>query len=109
MSYLTDKSYGVLDTPFHYKAIADIGQLVGNTLGLVTTVSGIILVIYFAYGGFRYVTAAGNDKSTAEAQKIMTNAAIGMIIVVLAYLIAYLIGRFLGVNVLSPTIYGPGY
>lgn len=102
------KDFGVVNTPFEsYNSPLGIALLVSRLIGLITIASGIILVIMLAYGGFRFVTAGGNDKATAQAQGIMTNAVVGMVIVVASYMIAFLVGKFLGFNILTPTIYGP--
>jgi hypothetical protein len=58
---------------------------------------GIILVILILYGGFIWMTAAGDPGKVDKAKKILTNAVIGVIIVLASYGIAnFIISRFLG-------------
>ncbi len=59
------------------------GQIVGVFLGFL----GIIFIILTIYGGFRYMTARGNDEQAKEALKIIRYAIVGLVIVVGSYAI----------------------
>lgn len=48
---------------------------------------GLIAVIMILYGGFVWLTAAGNEDKVASAKKVISAAIIGLIIVLLAYAI----------------------
>lgn len=61
-----------------------IGNIIGAVLGLV----GVILFGYMVYGGFRWMTAAGEAKAVTDAQAIIKNALIGIVIIALAYAIS---------------------
>ncbi|MBI2644640.1 hypothetical protein HYW94_00475 [Candidatus Uhrbacteria bacterium] len=63
---------------------AFIGVLVQAVLGLV----GVIFLILIIYGGFKWMSAAGQGKQLEEAQKMITHSIVGLIIVVLAYAIS---------------------
>ncbi|MDD5438535.1 MAG: hypothetical protein PHC70_05360 [Patescibacteria group bacterium] len=66
-----------------------IGQLIGAVMGLV----GVLLFGYMVYGGFKWMTAAGDQKNVTEAISIIRNAIIGIVIIVAAYAISnYVIG-----------------
>ncbi|MGE5392775.1 MAG: Mbov_0395 family pilin-like conjugal transfer protein [Candidatus Saccharibacteria bacterium] len=54
-------------------------------------VVGIISVAFIIYGGFRYVTAGGNDDSSESAKKIITNAVIGLVVVILSAVVVNVI------------------
>ncbi|HNU89892.1 MAG TPA: hypothetical protein PKJ11_00930 [bacterium] len=61
---------------------------------IIYTVYGLIGVIFFVliiYGGILWMTAGGNDTQVKKAQNIIQRAAIGLLIVVLAYAITYFI------------------
>ncbi|MFA6161571.1 MAG: hypothetical protein WCT54_02400 [Patescibacteria group bacterium] len=62
---------------------AVVGKLIGAVMGLV----GVILFAYMVYGGFRWMTAGGDAKAITEAQSIIRNAIIGIVIITLAYAI----------------------
>lgn len=61
-----------------------IGQLIGAVMGLV----GVILFGYMVYGGFKWMTAGGDQKAVTDAQTIIRNAIIGIVIIVAAYAIS---------------------
>ena len=60
-----------------------VARIIAAALGLL----GIISVIIVLYAGFKWMTAGGNEESVKEAQKILTAAVIGMIIIFSAYAI----------------------
>jgi hypothetical protein len=60
-----------------------IGDAVGLLLGLV----GIVAVIYLIYGGFMYVTAAGDADKATKGRTVIINALIGLAIIAVSYLI----------------------
>jgi hypothetical protein len=61
-----------------------IGQLIGAVMGLV----GVLLFGYMVYGGFKWMTASGDTKAVQEAQAIIRNAIIGLVIIVAAWAIS---------------------
>jgi type IV secretion system pilin len=60
-------------------------------------ITGIIAVAFIIYGGFRYITSAGNDEAAEGAKKTIINAIIGLIVVILSYVIISVV-----VNALLP-------
>jgi len=58
-------------------------------LGLV----GMIFFILFIYGGFQWMTAAGNEEKIRKAKKLIVNAVIGLAIIIMAYAITYFISQ----------------
>lgn len=84
------------------------GYNVGDTTGdtLLTMVGGIIKVgigltgIIFLgltiYAGFKWMTASGDTKAVDESKRVLTQAVIGLIIIVLAYAITSFVFSYLG-------------
>ncbi len=62
---------------------------------------GVIFLILMIYGGFLWMIARGNEEKVDEAKKILTEATIGLIIVVAAYAISVLVIEQLGENTLK--------
>jgi amino acid transporter len=60
-----------------------IGQLINVALGFL----GIIAVIIILYGGFKWMTAAGNDEKVAESKRLIIAGIIGLAIILSAYAI----------------------
>lgn len=68
--------------------------LVGNFINIAFDLLGIVLLAYLLWGGYTWLTAAGETKKTQEAKDIIKNAIIGIIIIVTANVIAgYVIGQ----------------
>ncbi len=66
-------------------------QIINLFLGIV----GLIAVAYLIYGGFRYMTSAGNEETTEQAKKIIVNSIIGLVVIILSYIIVVTISNAL--------------
>ncbi len=64
---------------------AKLDNTVINFISWVLGFFGLISVIMIIYGGFRYLTAAGNEENVDKAKDIIRQAVIGMVIVMLSY------------------------
>jgi hypothetical protein len=58
-------------------------KIINLGLGVV----GIIAVGFIILGGFRYITSAGNEEAAESGKKMITNAIIGLVIIILSYTI----------------------
>jgi hypothetical protein len=50
-------------------------------------------------GGFKYLTSGGNPENAASAQKTITYAILGIVLIALSYLILLIIQTITGANV----------
>ncbi len=66
----------------------DAREVVVNIINLALTFLGLIAVILILWGGFKWMTAGGNDESVEAAKKIIIAAVIGLAIILSAYAIA---------------------
>ena len=58
---------------------------------------GAVSVIMIIYGGFKYVTSAGESSAVASAKNTILYAVVGLVIAILAYTIAsFVVGTFNG-------------
>lgn len=73
-----------------------LGALLNNVINAIAMGAGLLLFVYLIFGGFKYMIAGGDEKAVNEAKKILTNATIGLIIVVCAYFIVAIVGTILG-------------
>ncbi len=62
--------------------------IVGNIIRTGLGVIGIVLVCFIVYGGFVWMTAAGRPDQVDKAKKILINAVIGLIIILMSWSIA---------------------
>jgi len=89
----TAKSAGFGEKAPEVTAVA--GKIVGVVIGL----SGFLLAIYLVYGGFLWMTSGGEEEKIKKAKGMITNAIIGLVIVILAYAISnFVIERLGGVT-----------
>ncbi len=59
--------------------------IVGNIIRTSLTVLGILLVCIILYGGFLWMTADGNPEKIEKAKKVLINAIIGLVIILLSW------------------------
>lgn len=78
-----------------------IANIISKGLGLLTIIAGIWFLFQTIISGYNYMSAAGDKARIENAGRKLTNALIGLAIVVAAYAILALIGKFLGVNFLN--------
>lgn len=65
----------------------DLGGLAETIINILSVLIGAVAVIVLMFGGFRYVTSAGNDASVQSAKKTIIYALVGLIVVALAQVI----------------------
>jgi hypothetical protein len=61
-------------------------------------IAGIILFLYFIWGGFGVMLAKGDPKAAASAQGRITTAIIGFVIIFVAYWLVQLLGLVFGLG-----------
>ncbi|KKU89226.1 MAG: hypothetical protein UY18_C0002G0039 [Microgenomates group bacterium GW2011_GWF2_47_9] len=79
-----------------------IEKLISNVLVVLTIVAGIAFILYFLIGGLTWITAGGQKDKVESAKAMMTNGAIGLIIVAVSYMVVWIVGKALGLNILEP-------
>lgn len=94
--------------PVPFNPAFSIGGLFGGPAGQVTAtgvifaiinialwIVGLLSVLFVIIGGFRYVTAHGNEEQAEGAKKTLTDAIIGVVIVILSFVIIRIIANAL--------------
>lgn len=71
------------------------GGLVTIILQIALLVVGSVAVLFLMYGGYRYITASGNEENAEAAKKIIFNAVLGLVIVVLSFAVITIISTVL--------------
>lgn len=62
-------------------------QLALTIVNFFLTFLGLIAVVMIIYGGFLYVTAAGNQEKIESAKKIIMYAVVGIVVILLSFAI----------------------
>jgi len=71
----------------------------GNVVKSALALAGVVLFVLLIIGGLKYITSGGDPKAAEGAQKTITYAIGGLIIILLSYLILVLIKTITGVDV----------
>lgn len=80
-----------------------LSKFIGNIIRAVLGFLGVIFFVLIIFGGFSWMTAAGNEEQVGKAKKIITNATIGLVIVVLAYaLTSFVLDRLITASQTTP-------
>lgn len=77
--------------------IQSLETLFANFVKTIVALAGVALFIMFVVAGFTYLFAGGDAKKSEQARGTLSNAVIGLVVVVAAYLIVRIISVFTGV------------
>lgn len=109
MSKLLALQFTNITTPGGYQpgsgiegSTSAIEKLISNVLVVLTLVGGIAFALYFLMGGLNWITAGGDKAKIEKAKGMMTNGAIGLIVIAVSYAIVWIVGKALGIDVLEP-------
>ena len=83
----------------------DLSTIVGKLIGVILGILGIVFVILVVYAGFLYLTAQGDETNVKKAKKMLTEAVIGLAIIVAAYAITSVVTN--GLTTLTTTPAAP--
>lgn len=91
-------------------APTDLGAIISGLVNAAIVIGALAAFMYLVLGGFQWITAGGDKAKTEEAQKKITNAIIGLVIIVAAWAIINVVTNFLGIggleNLTIPAIGG---
>ena len=100
-------NYGLNNTDFETTALGrdkSLQETIAQIINIFLSVLGIIAVIIILLGGFKWMTAQGNEEKTDEAKKLIGAGVIGLVIILAAYAIA----KFVITNLKTATGAGGG-
>jgi hypothetical protein len=68
----------------------------------VVTLGGVAFLIFLIWGGIEWLTAGGDKTKVETAQKMITNAFVGLAVLVLSFAIVLFLQNALKINILAP-------
>ena len=74
---------------------ADLKETVLNVIRWALGIVSLLAVAYVIYGGFLWLTAAGNEQRVEKAKQVILQAVIGIVIILLAWAIVFFVARTL--------------
>ncbi len=88
-------------------ATTDIRVTIGNIIRVFLGLLGTVAIVLILYAGFLLMTAAGNEEQVAKAKKLLTNAVIGLVLVLSAFgIVSFIISRILSATTTDGTNQG---
>jgi hypothetical protein len=83
--------------------LIQIGNVVSVIIGFITIVAGLFFLFQLVLGGIAWMSSTGDKTKLQGAQDRITQAMIGLIIVVSAYAITSIVGHVVGIDILLNT------
>lgn len=79
-----------IDTGLNYANSIGLGNrdprdIASSVIKIILGFLGIIAVVIILLGGFKWMTAAGNDDKVGEAKKIISAGVVGLLIILASY------------------------
>lgn len=87
--------------------LQDLEKVFESLVTSLLALGGIVLFLMLLNGGFKYLTSGGDPKATEGAQKTLTYAIGGLVLLAGSYMILNIIKTFTGADVTNFVIYKP--
>ncbi|MFA5135792.1 MAG: hypothetical protein WC489_00180 [Patescibacteria group bacterium] len=94
--------FGTVNKPPGSEFVTDnpvqgVGNLITFLISITLFVGGLAALIYLVWGAFEWITSSGEKEKIQKAQQKMTNAVVGLIMIVFAFTIfIFIMGTVLG-------------
>jgi len=66
----------------------DVRTTIATIINVALSLLGIVALVIVLYGGFKWMTAGGNEESVGEARKIIVAGVVGLAIILSSYAVA---------------------
>jgi hypothetical protein len=104
--------FGTIDPPLqnaYFQTTQGEGLFlfISNLFKLAGVIAGMFLIVQILTAGYGYLSANGDIKKTEMAWNKIWQSALGMVIIASAFVLAGIVSRLTGIDILNPTIYGP--
>ncbi len=88
------------DANLNFKfAGGNLGDVISDlTKNYLLLIAGLLLLVYLLYGGFQYLTSAGDPKKIESAQSKITQSIIGFLIIFGSFWVVQILANILGLE-----------
>jgi len=83
-------------------AFSTFTTMFSTGIGVLTVAAGIWFIFQIFAGAYQWLASGGEKQGIENARKRITNAVIGLFVVVISYALIGIIGMIFGINILSP-------
>ena len=84
--------------------VGTLQEVVASIINVAYSLAAMVAIIYIIIGGYQFITSAGNPDIVEQAKSTITNAIIGLLIIVLSYLFIHFILTSIGAGGLIPEL-----
>jgi hypothetical protein len=74
--------------------VTDVNSLILTVINWILGITLAIDVLFMIFGGFLYITSAGNEDRAKKGKNTVVNAIIGLVIIILAYFLANVVANY---------------
>ena len=76
--------------------VSKIQTFIQSVIQILVTLSGLIAAGFFVFGGFGYITSSGNPESLDRSKKTILYSAVGLAIVLGAFVLSNIVSQLAG-------------
>ena len=99
-----EDEFGTIGKPPEVVPPISAGNLISGFIGTIIVIAFIAAFFYLLWGGFQWVTSGGDEAAVGAARQRITQALVGLVIVVAAWAIFQLVETILGVDILGENL-----
>jgi len=78
-----------------------ISKILSTLINFALVIGCITFVFMFLFGGYQWITSGGNKDSLQKAKNRITNALIGLVVLLSLYAILNFLSSFLGIDLIK--------
>ncbi len=78
-----------------------LSTIIGNGIKIIIAIAIIAVLFMLLWGAFQWIISGGDKEKVGSARGIITHALIGLVIIGLALVIVTIVGKIVGIDVLS--------
>lgn len=71
--------------------VTQVQDFIRNVIKVVAGLAGLVATVFFVAGGFTYITSSGNPEQLDKAKRTLTWSAVGLAIVIAAFVLANIV------------------
>jgi len=87
--------------------VAKVQSFIQSVIQTLTTIAGLIAAGFFVWGGIGYITSSGNPEVLDRSKKTILYSAIGLVIVLGAFVISNVVSQTAGTSFGTTTTINP--
>lgn len=96
----------IIDAPS--RGYSNLGAFITAAINFLFIIAGISVLVMLVWGALQWIFSGGEKEAVASARNRIINALIGLAILAVAFAIAVVFGRFVGINLFNLPIPSPG-